>query len=480
MVQGLRSAGLSLPGSNQEQPPVLALVSFNSQECHTVLIAAIFLSATVVPIDPSLEPEDMKNLLEIIGPTFVYTETGKTLRKVETALALLGSNPTIIVSGRQKHPYVSYQSLLLPTDPEFRPKPKREGKDASTPLILFTSGISGPPKAVQITDEYLIYNCCVNCDTSCAGSVILATSPIFWISGIVTFFASIVQGKKRVFLRGPARESVIFETIQNYKVSVWFTSPNSLLSSMARIQTGMYNLSSLKMVVSGGSPLSPEVQLRAQRELFRNRLHIFQVYGLTELGILASSFPGSNKLGSVGKARDGILCKVVNLANGESVQPYVEGELCFKGHFFMKGYLNGCCTNTEYDKGDWFHTGDIGYVDDDGYIFVIDRLEDLITYNFIQITPSELEGVLLNHPAVKDVAVFGVPNHHTEDDWAIACVVTKFPVTENQLVDYVAERVPDDKHLRGGIKFVEFIPRTSTGKVRRNLLRSQLRIELQI
>ncbi|XP_073971794.1 luciferin 4-monooxygenase-like isoform X2 [Rhodnius prolixus] len=468
VVQGLKAEGVG-------EGTVMAVISFNSQEAHVITLAGFFLGATMTPIDPSLTPDEISYLLEMVNPMIVYTEGGKTLRKTEAALANLSFEPLLIVSGKQKHPYTSFQALLQPTDPEFRPTINDPEEHIS--FILFTSGTTGLPKGVQLTNSYLIN--LLNAAHNKMELTSLLTSPLFWLTGVKILFTGLFGGWKMVFVRGPVKENVVLSTIQNYKVNVWSTSPTALQGILVSPYKNAYDLSSLMIVYVAGACLGADSTLKMQKEIFRNRTPILQAYGMTEIGIVSVTTLSYNKPGSCGILRPGYSCKIESLENGEPLGPEMQGEICIKGPYLMKGYINNPeATAAVYDEDDWFHTGDIGYYDEDCFLYVVDRLKDLIKYKSYQIAPTELENVLKTHPAVGDVAVFGMP-HPIDGDHAIAFVAAVRTVSETELLEFVAERVSPNKQLRGGIRFVEFIPHTATGKPKRRALRAQLIAEMQ-
>ncbi|KAK9504175.1 hypothetical protein O3M35_010564 [Rhynocoris fuscipes] len=305
------------------------------------------------------------------------------------------------------------------------------------------------------------------------------TSPSFWLTGIITMFTSLISGWKMVFVRGPVKDNVILSTIQNYKINICLLSPTALQGLLVSTYKNAYDLSSLMLIFTGGSTLGADSALKMQKELFKNRVPVLQVYGMTELGAITMSPPTANKPGSVGLLKPGYSCKVEDLETGEPLGPEIQGELCIKGSYIMNGYYNNPeATAAVFDEDGWFHTGDIGYYDEDGYLYIVDRLKDLIKYKSYHIAPTELENVLRTHPSVKDVAVFGIP-HPTDGDHATAFVVALRTVTEKELLEFVAERVSKNKQLRGGIRFVEFIPYTPSGKPKRRTLRAQLIAEMQ-
>ncbi|CAG2057288.1 unnamed protein product, partial [Timema podura] len=171
---------------------------------------------------------------------------------------------------------------------------------------------------------------------------------------------------------------------------------------------------------------------------------------------------------------------ILDLVTGKTVGPNKEGELCFKGTQIMKGYYGDSKATSEcFDKEGYFHTGDVGYYDTDGYFFIMDRIKELIKYKAFQVAPAELEAILLKHPSIEDAAVVGVPDE-VSGELPKAFVVKKqgIDVIEEEIVKFVAGQVSPHKKLRGGVTFVDSIPKTSSGKILRRELRDSTKSKL--
>jgi acyl-CoA synthetase (AMP-forming)/AMP-acid ligase II len=229
-----------------------------------------------------------------------------------------------------------------------------------------------------------------------------------------------------------------------------------------------YDLSSLKAITCGAAPLGAELEM-AVRE--RIGCIVKQGYGMTEL---APSHLGpidvpASKQGSVGVCVPSTEAMIVDLNTRTPVGPGQEGEIWLRGPAGMKGYLNDPeATAATLDADGWIHTGDLGWADEDGYFYVVDRLKELIKYKGYGVAPAELEAVILSHPAVADAAVIRSPD---EDAGEVpkAFVVLKAPATEEELMGYVAERVAPYKKIRR-VEFIEEIPKSATGKLLRRVL----------
>lgn len=234
-----------------------------------------------------------------------------------------------------------------------------------------------------------------------------------------------------------------------------------------------YDLSSLKILRCGAAPLTKEIEDSVQRRL--NVPVIRQGYGMTE-GTL--SFTGQTDTyhspGSVGIVRAGFLARIVDRRTNRNVSPYERGELWFKGRAIMKGYVGDRdATKQTIDANGWLHTGDIGYFDDNGELYIVDRLKELIKYKGFQVPPAELEGILLQNPLIRDCGVIGVADDDGAGELPLAFVVKQDNVqlTERDVIDFVALRSSPAKRLHGGVIFVPSIPKNPSGKILRRELR---------
>lgn len=201
-------------------------------------------------------------------------------------------------------------------------------------------------------------------------------------------------------------------------------------------------------------------------------VRIFQAYGLTETSPLCTIMPvGLNNYGTIGWPISSIEAKIVDVddANGIGVDANETGELWFRGPNVMLGYFkNAAATDETITKDGWLRSGDIGYYDDSGLIYVSDRIKELIKVNAFQVAPAELEAIIRDHPEILDAVVVGVPNAKT-GEVPRAFVVRKpnSSITGEQIGQFVAKQVIKYKHLTGGVYFVDSIPKTPTGKILR-------------
>jgi acyl-CoA synthetase (AMP-forming)/AMP-acid ligase II len=204
-----------------------------------------------------------------------------------------------------------------------------------------------------------------------------------------------------------------------------------------------------------------------------------QGYALSEASSRTHSVPADadDRPGSAGLPAHGIECTIVDPGTGDELPPGETGEICIRGPIVMKGYLNNPeATARTIDHNGWLHTGDLGYIDNDGWLYVVDRLKELIKYNGYQVAPAELEAVLLGHPAVADVAVIPSPDVRA-GEVPKAFVVLEHEASAEELMAYVAARVAPYKKVRR-VEFIDQIPKSASGKILRRVLVERERASL--
>jgi acyl-CoA synthetase (AMP-forming)/AMP-acid ligase II len=199
---------------------------------------------------------------------------------------------------------------------------------------------------------------------------------------------------------------------------------------------------------------------------------VMQGYGMTETSPVTHMMPdepGRDRAGSIGFLVPSTSARYVDVESGEDAAVGERGELWVSGPQVMKGYLNNeeATRHTIDDEG-WLHTGDIGYVDEDGYFFLVDRLKELIKYKGFQVPPAELEAVLLSHPSISDAAVIPVPDEEA-GEIPKAFVVLKDETSGEEIMEYVAERVAPYKKIRL-VEVIDEIPKSASGKILRRIL----------
>ncbi|HET7721920.1 MAG TPA: AMP-binding protein, partial [Acidimicrobiales bacterium] len=257
---------------------------------------------------------------------------------------------------------------------------------------------------------------------------------------------------------------------QEHQLTRAFVAPPMVVALAKHPLVDQYDLSALKMVFSGAAPLSADLALEAGARL---DCEVVQGYGMTELSPVSHATPpGGFVPGSVGVTVPNTELRIVDPGTGEDLDVEQDGEVWVRGPQVMKGYLgNDAATKATIDDEGWLHTGDIGHVNAEGHLFVVDRLKELIKYKGFQVPPAEIEALLLSHPAVADAAVIGLPDDEAGEIPA-GFVVLKpgQEATAEDIQAFVAERVASYKQIRR-LTFIDAVPKSASGKILRRVLR---------
>ena len=302
--------------------------------------------------------------------------------------------------------------------------------------------------------------------------MVLVHLPMFHIYGLQGLMnATVAVGGTQVMM-GRFDMELLLRLLSSYRVTHLFTVPPIGLGLTTYPGVEDYDLSALKVGLIGAAPFSGESQARLGQALC---CPVIQGYGMTELSAASNMDhvePHLMRPGSVGPAIADTEEKVVDLESGaDSVAPGATGELLVRGPQVMKGYFNSPEATAETVSEDgWLHTGDIVRMDADGYVWVLDRKKELIKYKGFQVPPAELEALLLEHPAVLDVAVIGKPDSEAgEIPKAFVVLRQGTEVSVEDLIGFAAEKVATFKRLRE-VEFVDAIPKTASGKILRRVL----------
>ena len=262
--------------------------------------------------------------------------------------------------------------------------------------------------------------------------------------------------------------------VQKYRATVLPIVPPIVLALVKHPAVAQFDLSSVRMVFSGAAPLGEEIARQLSSKL---GCPVVQGYGMTEASPVTHLSPTRNapsKPGSIGKVVPNTEVRVVDVVTGAALGIRQEGELLIRGPQIMKGYLNRPQdTADSIDRDGWYRTGDVGYVDEQGWFFIVDRTKELIKYKGLQVAPAELEALLLTHPAILDAAVVRKADEEA-GEMPKAYVVLKPAAagpatTAEALMSWVAERVAPHKRVRE-VEFIDQIPKSATGKILRRLL----------
>ncbi|KAG5227774.1 Ca4CL [Salix suchowensis] len=340
--------------------------------------------------------------------------------------------------------------------------------------LPYSSGTTGLPKGVMLTHKGLITSVAQQVDGENPNlyfhseDVILCVLPMFHIYAL-----------NSIMLCGLRVDGSLLGLIEKYKVSIAPVVPPVMLAIAKSADLDKHDLSSVRMLKSGGAPLGKELEDTVRAKFPQARLG--QGYGMTEAGpVLAMCLafakePFDIKPGACGTVVRNAEMKIVDPETGASLPRNQPGEICIRGDQIMKGYLNDPeATSRTIDKQGWLHTGDIGFIDDDDELFIVDRLKELIKYKGFQVAPAELEALLLSHPEISDAAVVGMKDEDAgEVPVAFAVKSEKSQVTEDEIKQYISKQVIFYKRIKR-VFFIEAIPKAPSGKILRKNLREKL------
>jgi long-chain acyl-CoA synthetase len=337
-------------------------------------------------------------------------------------------------------------------------------------FLLYTSGTTGHPKGVMLTHNNIISNhrAVSQFDRVKEGSQTILVLPLSHSFGVLMMNQCNIAGATAAVM--PAFDPIkMLALIQQYQVYSYSMVPTMLVKLINTPERKDFDTSCLKIVNSGGAILPNEVRVAFEREF---GCKVLDGYGLSECAPTATSYPASETIrpGSIGKPIPGVTVTIQD-EQGAILPANTPGEICIDGPNVMKGYWKDEATTAEALRGGVLHSGDIGLLDDDGYLFLTDRIKDLIIKGGENISPREIEDGFYNHPAVQEVSVVGVPDAtYGENIVAVMSLKPGQIATEAELLASVAQYITKYK-VPMRIDFRDELPRNPNGKVDRKRLR---------
>jgi len=343
--------------------------------------------------------------------------------------------------------------------------------------LPYSSGTTGLPKGVMLSHRNIVANILqiYDHDKTSSDNSFVGLLPFYHIYGmtVVLFYG--------MYLRIPTYVMDHFELprflnlITKKKITDLHLVPPVCVALAKHPLVDQYDLKHVKYILSGAAALSSDIEKLLSKRL---GIPVRQGYGMTETSPVTHISPFvNNKSGSIGKLLVNQELKLVSYDGSErTVGVGEEGEMCVKGPNLMLGYWkNEKATKNTMDSDGFLKTGDIATVDEDGFYFIVDRMKELIKFKGLQVAPAELEGILLSHPDISDCAVVGKQDEYAgELPTAYIVLKDKHKVTEDEIHNFVNQKVASHKKLRGGIFFITAIPRSSSGKILRRVLKEQL------
>nr|AYC35386.1 4-coumarate--CoA ligase [Vaccinium corymbosum] len=351
--------------------------------------------------------------------------------------------------------------------------------------LPYSSGTTGLPKGVMLTHKGLVTSVAQQVDGENPNlyfhseDVIVCLLPLFHIYSLNSVMLCGLRVGATILIMQKFEINALLELVHKYKVTIAPFVPPIVLAIAKSPVVDNYDLSSIRMVMSGAAPMGKELEDKVRAKLPNATLG--QGYGMTEAGPVLSMClafakePFEIKSGACGTVVRNAEMKIVDPDTGNSLPHNQAGEICIRGDQIMKGYLNDPeATERTIDKEGWLHTGDIGYIDDDEEIFIVDRLKELIKYKGFQVAPAELEALLIAHPNISDVAVVPMKDE-AAGEVPVAFVVRAngSKISEDEIKQYISKQVVFYKRINK-VFFTDTIPKAPSGKILRKDLRAKL------
>lgn len=340
-------------------------------------------------------------------------------------------------------------------------------------VLPYSSGTTGLPKGVMLTHRNLVANLAQILpisDMEPGTESGVAVLPFFHIYGMqVLMNAGLRMGVTGVTVPRFDLEQFL-ELNQRYKATRSYVVPPIILALAKHPMVDNYDLSNMFQIVSGAAPLGADLAAAASERI---GCEVVQGYGLTETSpVTHLTPPGKYRAGTVGVLVPNTQMRLVDPETGEDQGVGGEGEIWIRGPQVMKGYLNNReASAATLDNDGWLHTGDVGTVDEDGYVSITDRLKELIKYKGFQVPPAELEALLLTNPKIADAAVIGIPDEEAgELPKAFVVPAAGQDLTAEEVMAFTAEHVAHYKQIRE-VEFTDEIPKSASGKILRRMLR---------
>lgn len=459
LAGGLAARGFG-PGST------LALMAPNIPEYATVFHGVAYAGGVVTTINPTYTAGEIRHQLQDSGATMLVTIS--MFLEVATE-AIEGTDVTEVMT---IDPVEGVPSLMdLMTSPPLTEQVPITNDDVV--VLPYSSGTTGRSKGVMLTHGNLTANIAQTEHVLLLeeGDVALAVLPFFHIYGMQVLMNGLLANGVTIVTMPRFDLEQALTITQDRKVSWFFAVPPIVLGLAKHPIVDQYDLSSVKVVFSGAAPLSAELGEECAERL---GCAVVQGFGMTELSPVSHASPGfENKAGASGVTISNTECRIVD-AEGNDCDVNVDGELWIRGPQVMKGYLNNEAATAEaIDSEGWLRTGDVAHFDEDGYVFIVDRLKELIKYKGFQVPPAELEGLLLTHPAVGDAAVIGIADDAAgELPKAFITLAPGAEATAEEIQQFIADQVASYKQIRL-VEFIDEVPKSAAGKILRRELRDR-------
>ncbi|MBN1573005.1 MAG: AMP-binding protein [Deltaproteobacteria bacterium] len=442
----------------------------NIPEFVEIYLAATSIGVICVPIDFRTSGDELKSIIIDSDAKMIFT-TVDMLKAIKAAGDNYPSVEKIVLIGDgEKAPDIDYEKFLSGGDPK---EPDAETSEEDEALYLYTSGSTGRPRGVILQYRHLdlfpntLHEIIPEYNTE--NTVMAVILPMSHITGPILVNNQLIFGNSLVIFES-WRPDTVWKTVEREKVELFNSVPPIMQMMLADPKLESYDLSSLKYVSMMGMSVPKKLMEEYRRRI--PHLKVIQGYGLTETSPLLTLLPlkyADEKMGSIGKVVGGVKMKFVD-EDGNEVKQGELGEIVVSGPQVMKGYYKQPEETAKCIKDGWFHTGDLGRIDEDGFVYHLGRSSEIVITGGLNVFPAEVENILLGHENIMEASVLGIQDEKRGE--VLAAVVVKRPgidLTDKEVMKHCRERIADYK-VPKMVKFIDALPLVGPGKVDKKTL----------
>ncbi|MFO1304636.1 MAG: class I adenylate-forming enzyme family protein, partial [Burkholderiales bacterium] len=443
----------------------VATVLGNGLELLATYWACAKLGAAAVPLSPLLTAAGLRSLLSDATPKVVIASSSHRAALDEARESLAPGTVHVLIDGDDSGGYRAYGALLAESH-DAEPAVEVDSGDLLT--LMYTSGTTGLPKGIQHTHfiRAMYATTMANAWRMAPESVVLHSGALVFNGAMVTMLPLFMCGGTFVVHRAFDAEAFI-ETVERERVTHTMLVPSQIVAILDAPGFDPSRLRSLQMILSLGAPLHNEHKDRLNR-LLPDRF--YELYGLTEGFVtILDRDDAKRKAGSVGVPPPFYEMRICG-EDGRDLPAGEVGEILGRGPITMPGYYDREALTAQTLAGGWLHTGDLGYVDEDGYLFLVDRKKDMIDSGGVKVYPKDIEEIAAHHPAVREVAVFGIP-HDKWGETPVCAVVLREPADADALREWINARVAAKYQRVDRVIVMQDFPRNAAGKTLKREMR---------